>query len=71
VIINGEMQLNAAGKMIYDWWYQIPHQYKFIELDEFIVIPNHVHGIILIHDHNHSTADIVGVSHLAPTFFND
>jgi putative transposase len=49
-IINGEMQLNAAGQMIYDWWNQLPDKYPNIELDEFVIMPNHLHGIIILCD---------------------
>jgi putative transposase len=47
-IINGEMKLNAAGIMVYHWWNQLPHKYPNIELDEFIIMPNHLHGIIIV-----------------------
>jgi putative transposase len=51
--------LNEFGKMIHKWWNQIPQKYPNIELDEFVVMPNHLQGIILIHDNN-STGNIVG-----------
>ena len=47
-IIIGEMKLNAAGKMIHYWWNQLPDKYPNIELDEYIIIPNHLHGIIIV-----------------------
>ncbi len=47
-IINGEMKLNAAGKMIHNWWNQLHKKYPIIELDEFIVMPNHLHGMIIV-----------------------
>ena len=47
-IINGEMKLNAAGKMLHNWWNQLPHKYPNIELDEFIVMSNHLHGMIIV-----------------------
>jgi putative transposase len=49
-IVNGEMQLNAAGQMIFDWWKGLPPKYTDIELDEFIIMPNHLHGIIILYD---------------------
>jgi putative transposase len=42
------MKLNAAGRMIHYWWNQLPDKYPNIELDEYIIIPNHLHGIIIV-----------------------
>lgn len=47
-IENGEMQLNEACKMIHKWWKQIIEKYAYVELDEYIVMPNHLHGIIIV-----------------------
>ncbi len=47
-VINGEMQLNAAGRMILAEWEALPQRFSTIELDAFIIMPNHVHGIIVI-----------------------
>ena len=46
-IINDEMILNHVGLMVSDIWYQIPNHYPGVEIDEFVVMPNHIHGIIL------------------------
>ncbi len=48
-IVNGEMVLNDAGKMIQSVWDNIPQFYDGIAIDESIIMPNHVHGIIVIH----------------------
>jgi putative transposase len=42
------MKLNGAGEMIRDILEQLPNRFDNIELDAFIVMPNHVHGIINI-----------------------
>lgn len=47
-VINGEVQLSTTGKIVSDWWYKIPEHFEGIDLDEFTVMPNHIHGIILI-----------------------
>jgi REP element-mobilizing transposase RayT len=47
-VINGEMVFNEAGKMVEFTWLDLPEHNNNIELDEFIVMPNHVHGIIVI-----------------------
>ncbi len=47
-IANGSMTLNDAGKMVHAIWDEIPAHYKGIEIDQFVVMPNHIHGIIKI-----------------------
>ena len=42
------MVLNAAGQTAQDFWREIPNHYENVALDEFIVMPNHVHGIIIL-----------------------
>ena len=45
-IINGSMRLNEMGKIVATCWKEIPHHFPFVTLDMFVVMPNHVHGII-------------------------
>ena len=45
-IVDGAMRLNDAGKMILEEWNQLPERFP-IQLDEFIVMPDHIHGILL------------------------
>ena len=47
-IVDGEMRLNDAGQMVESWWNRLPGKFPTIETDEFVVMPNHVHGIIAI-----------------------
>lgn len=50
-IVNGKMVLNDIGKIAEIIWKEIPKHFNHTGLDEFIVMPNHVHGIInIIHD---------------------
>jgi len=44
----GEMILNDAGKMIETTWNELPQNYPGVAIDEFIIMPNHFHGIILL-----------------------
>ena len=46
-IINGEMRLNTTGQIAADQWYATPQRFADIELDEFVVMPNHIHGIFV------------------------
>jgi REP element-mobilizing transposase RayT len=47
-IQDGQMVLNEAGKIVEFTWKDLTQHNANIELDEFIVMPNHVHGIIII-----------------------
>lgn len=44
-ILNGEMRLNAAGKMIQGVWHGISERYTGWSVDTLIVMPNHIHVI--------------------------
>jgi len=45
---NQKMILNAPGKIVARCWYNLPRHYLNCRLDEFIIMPNHLHGIIAI-----------------------
>ncbi len=47
-IQNGEMQLNAAGLIAQNCWNEIPNHFPNVQLHAFVIMPNHVHGIIEI-----------------------
>lgn len=47
-IINGEMLLSPLGVIANILWYEIKNHAKHIELDDFVVMPNHIHGILIL-----------------------
>ena len=47
-IMDGEMRLNAAGQAAQAEWVRLPERFQSLELDEFVIMPNHLHGIILV-----------------------
>ncbi len=49
-IINGAMQLSGAGEAVKFWWFELKNKFAAVMTDEFVVMPNHFHGIILIAD---------------------
>jgi putative transposase len=49
-IIDGVMQVNEAGRMVEQCWLDIPNHFPHVDLDAFVVMPNHVHGIVVISD---------------------
>ena len=56
-IDSGEMILNPFGRIALDVWLETPAHFPEVELSEFVVMPNHVHGIII---------NNVGVGHARP-----
>jgi len=46
-ILDGEMVLNDAGRMVQAVWDELAGRFSGLELDTFTVMPNHVHGIIV------------------------
>jgi REP element-mobilizing transposase RayT len=43
-VVDGEMRLGDAGRMIRSVWDEMPTFYPGVDTDEFVVMPNHVHG---------------------------
>jgi REP element-mobilizing transposase RayT len=49
------IRLNEAGQMLADLWMEIPSRFRDVALDSFIVMPNHVHGIVMLPDRRDGT----------------
>jgi len=49
-IKNGNVDYNTLGKIAQKYFAEIPEHFENSEIDEFIIMPNHVHGIIIIND---------------------
>jgi REP element-mobilizing transposase RayT len=47
-IIDGVMQLNATGLCVEACWRSLPRHFETLELDAFVIMPNHLHGILLL-----------------------
>ncbi len=45
-VVNGEMYLNNAGSVAQSVWLSLPQRFSHVKLDQYIVMPNHLHGII-------------------------
>ena len=57
-IVGQEIQLNAAGEMVCKTWEMLPQRFPTIEIDMFVVMPNHLHGIIVINQLNRATTRV-------------
>ncbi len=49
-IVNGDMRMNECGEMAQQCWLEIPNHFPQTQLDEYIIMPDHIHGIIIIND---------------------
>jgi REP element-mobilizing transposase RayT len=49
-VVDGCMCLNEAGHMLATLWNDIPARFAGVEIDTFVVMPNHEHGIIVLPD---------------------
>jgi len=47
-VVNGEMVLNEYGTIACNEWLNTPNIRKNVELDVFVIMPNHMHGIIIL-----------------------
>ncbi len=49
-VVNGEIILNEYGQIAFDEWVKLSDRFSNIELDVFQIMPNHMHGIIILND---------------------
>jgi len=47
-IKNNQIILNQYGMVVRKYWTEIPNHYQNIAIDEFVIMPDHIHGIIKI-----------------------
>ena len=47
-VVDERMKMNDAGNIIQSWWNKLSEKYQNIKLDEYIIMPNHFHGIVYI-----------------------
>jgi Transposase and inactivated derivatives len=60
-IVDDEMRLNEAGQTAERCWQTIPEYFSHVDLDAFVIMPNHVHGVLFIRD-----AFVVGANNHSP-----
>jgi REP element-mobilizing transposase RayT len=64
-VVAGVMRLNEAGWMVSTEWDALPTQFPGIDLDAFVVMPNHIHGIIIFATRESVGAPLVGAQDVA------
>lgn len=66
-IVAGEMRLNDTGRIVADEWVKTAEIRSEIALDEWVLMPNHFHGIIVIVDGRGAAHPDRGTARRAPT----
>ncbi len=58
-IVTGTMRPNESGELIQGLWCELPNRYANLDLDAFVLMPNHLHGIIVLTDQAPTLARVV------------
>lgn len=61
-IVNGKINLNDGGKIAEQFWNDIPKHFPNTIMDEFVIMPNHIHGIIILNNNGL----IIGAKNFSP-----
>lgn len=64
-IVDEKMRLSEIGKIANDYWLEMPKHFPFVILDEFVIMPNHVHGIIIINKRDNDDGSSVETQNFA------
>ncbi|MCU0858889.1 MAG: hypothetical protein MUC65_10865, partial [Pontiellaceae bacterium] len=52
-VVNGRMALSDTGRIAARCWQEIPQHFPHVALDAWVVMPDHVHGILVIQEDGH------------------
>ena len=52
-VVSGQMQLSPIGEIAKQFWADIPNHFDYTYIDTYVIMPNHVHGIVLIDKPSH------------------
>ena len=47
-IEDGKMRLSREGEIIQPWWMEIRAHFQHVEIDSFVIMPNHIHAIVTL-----------------------
>jgi len=56
-IVSETMQLSAIGEIAQQYWLELPDHFSYVSLDAYVVMPNHLHGILGIDRPSHTAAN--------------
>jgi putative transposase len=61
-VVRNEMRLTRIGEIVEECWEEIPEHFSNTLLDEFVVMPNHMHGIIVLVGTRHAVSRLEEIS---------
>ena len=61
-VVNRKIELSGIGEIVKKYWCVIPIYFQHVSLDEFVIMPNHLHGIVVINNENNCRDAINRVS---------
>ena len=67
-IVGGQMRVSPAGAIVQECWLEIPRHFDHAVLDEFVVMPNHLHGILVFSPGAHHGVPLPAPLHGVPGF---
>jgi len=70
-IESGRIVLSDAGEMVQRCWENTAHHFPFVELDAFVIMPNHVHGVIAITEFRRGEASALQIRAFNPPSESD
>ena len=59
-VVNGQIQLKKAGEICMKVWQSLPNRFPTVELDVVSIMPNHMHGILLLNLDDIANGPILG-----------
>ena len=62
-VVSNEVALSEFGKIVEKCWLDIPEHFPTVQLDRYVVMPNHLHGIVFLREY---PEDLVGVRYIEP-----
>ena len=70
-ILNGQIELNDIGQIVEQCWLETQKRFENIFIDQFIIMPNHFHGIVIIKNnpinHRRGLINQTPTTHQTPT----
>lgn len=66
-VLEGEVRLSAVGELAAECWRDIPVHFPRVELGTYVIMPNHIHGILILGDRQVSDSPRRGTIYRAPT----
>ncbi len=70
-VVDGAVVLNRNGHIVRDAWFDLVNHYRHVELGAFVIMPNHVHGIIVLIDDGRGGSPALGKTHLPNDLHTD